>query len=52
MTQKKSEDGEEFEVGHLGPSDYFGKPEASFRGTNQLMSCSACRGDCIVTKEA
>jgi len=25
VTQKKSEDGEEFEVGHLGPSDYFGK---------------------------
>jgi len=25
VTQKKSEDGEEFEVGHLGPSDYFGE---------------------------
>lgn len=24
MLQKKTEDGEEIEVGHLGPSDYFG----------------------------
>ena len=25
---------------------------ASLRGIDQLMSCSACRGDCIVTEEA